>query len=76
MTLTVKKIKNLWRQGLFSRWSLFIFVNAMETRPNMTKATLTEVCPRHSRLKICKITEKIGLKLYKLIFFLGNNQII
>ena len=43
----------------------------------MTNATLRKVTSWHSRSKISKITEKTGLKFWKLTFFMGkNNQAI
>ena len=41
-----------------------------ENETNMTKATLRDAWPRHSRSNTSKITDKIGLKYCKLTFFM------
>lgn len=53
----------------------FLGVNFMETRSSMANATLREVRPWHLRSNACKITEKIGLKFYKVTLLWANNQI-
>ena len=45
-----------------------IFLNFMKKRQNLTNATLGEVWPWHSMLKIRKITEQIGFQFCKLTF--------
>ena len=57
----------LWRWSfLFSMWRLSSFLNFMKTWANFTKATLREVWPWHSRLKLGKINGKSDLKFFKL----------
>ena len=47
---------------------IFNCLNFMKKRQNLTNATLREVWPWHSMLKIRKITEKIGFQFCKLTF--------
>ena len=59
----------LWQSCfLFFRWRLSSLLNFMKTLTNLTKATLREVWPCHSRSEIHKITGKSGLKFCKLTF--------
>ena len=70
--LNSENIKILWRSSfLFPRQRLLSFLNFMKTRANITKSTLTEVWPWHSRSKNRKITRKISCKFCKCAFFEG-----
>ena len=46
----------------------------MKKRQNLTNATLREVWPWHSMLKIRKITEKTGFQFCKLTFLGVSDQ--
>ena len=53
---------------LFSRCRLLSFLNFMEGRPNLTRATLIQVWLWYSRWNICKITGKSNLKICNFFF--------
>ena len=53
---------------------VFDFLNFMKKRQNLTNATLREVWPWHSMLKILKITGKIDFQFCKLTFLGVSDQ--